>query len=112
MWCMASPFQDGLLIGRGYGLSEVPGQPVFGIFSYPRWVFVKCQQIVERVFLDHAAGLDKAHENVSDQRSVFRFIKKRVFSMDDGFFSRPSRRHCYQGVLREPLENGSTVSSG
>jgi hypothetical protein len=47
---MASPLQDGLLVGRGYGLSEVPRQPVFGIFSHLRWVFVKRQQIVERVF--------------------------------------------------------------
>ena len=95
---MASPLQDGLLLESGYGLSEVPRQPVFGIFSHPRWVFVKRQQIVERVFLDHAAGLDKAHENVSDQRSVFRFIKKRVFRWMMAFFKALSQTLLSRGA--------------
>ena len=31
---MAFPLQDGLLIGRGYGLAKIPGQPVSRIFGH------------------------------------------------------------------------------
>ena len=41
---------------------------------------------MERIFVGHIAGLNKAHEHVTYIRPVLGFIKQGVFPVNNGFF--------------------------
>ena len=83
---MSPPVQNGLFIGSGYGLPEIPRGPFFGIYGYCRGIFLKGDQIVESVFLSHVAGLNEAHEHVPYNGPIRGFIKQGVLPVDDGLF--------------------------
>jgi hypothetical protein len=49
-------------------------------------MFLKSCEVIERIGIDKAAGMDQAHEQIADESSAFSFKEQRIFSMEDGPF--------------------------
>lgn len=64
----------------------IPGHPCLGIFKYFGTVPLKIGDIVERVDIVELAGMDQAHEQITNVSSMLCFVKQGVFPMHDSPF--------------------------
>jgi hypothetical protein len=70
--------------GRLDGLPVIPRQPSGRVFGRLGSVSLEGHQVVERIDPIQLAGVDEAHENVADVRSVERLEAQGIFPMKDG----------------------------
>ena len=94
--------QEGLDVSRRTWVIIIPGQPFFRVFDKVSRVFWKCCKIIKGINTSQIAGMDKAHEQISNTRTIFSFIKQCVFAMEDGFFKSPFADIVIKGRLWHP----------
>ena len=63
-----------------------PGEPLLRIFEQLRGVFLKSRQVMERIDPVEPAGMNEAHEQVSDVSPMFGPEKEQVFAMQNSLF--------------------------
>ena len=75
----------------------IPGHPVAGVLEDGSGIFLKGHQVVERIDAPQIAGVNQAHEHITDERAVFGLVEERVFPVEDGLF---------QGLLTDVVVQG------
>jgi len=49
-------------------------------------MFLEGHQVVEGIDAPQVAGVNQAHEHITDERAVFGLVEERVFPVEDGLF--------------------------
>ena len=68
----------------------IPGHPVAGVFESLGRVFLEGRQVIERIDISQVAGVDQAHEHITDEGAMLGLIKGSI---------RVSQRSNYQFLL-------------
>ena len=90
----------GGVVGFSKSLRVIPGHPILGIFSDQSVMLYQCCQIIEWIDFGKAAGMDQAHEQITDVSPMFGFIKQRVFAMKDRLFKSPVHSRLFTGAFQ------------
>jgi len=76
----------GGVVGFSKSFRVIPGHPILGIFSDQSVMLYQRRQIIERIDFGKAAGVDQAHEQITDESAMFGFEEQTVFPMKYGPF--------------------------
>ena len=63
----------------------IPGQPVFRMLGQLGRMFLKHRKVIKGIDISQITGVDQGHKQISDVRTMFGLIKKRIFAMQYGF---------------------------
>ena len=66
-------------------------------------MLLQCREIIKGIDTGQVAGMDQAHEQISNSRTIFSFIKQCIFAMQDGFFESPFADIVYGCRPMHPL---------
>ena len=69
-------------------------------------MLLQCREIIKRIDTGQVAGMDQAHEQISNSRTIFSFIKQCIFPMQDGFFESSFADIVVCAVIRRTLFPG------
>ena len=81
--------QERLNVSRGTWVFIIPGQPFFRMLGKIRSVFLKIGKVIKGINPSQIAGMDQAHKQIPNARTIFSFIEQGIFAMQDGFFQSP-----------------------
>jgi hypothetical protein len=89
---------------RGKIFLVVPGQPSARLGKQRRGVFLQGGQVIEGIDLGEVAGVDEAHEQVTDIGAMFGFVKEGVVAVADRYLQCPFAEIIVQrGLLSTTL---------
>jgi hypothetical protein len=66
-------------------------------------MFLKFCQVIKGIDTSQIAGMDQAHKQIPNARTIFSFIKQGIFAMQDGFFQSPFADIVYGCRSMHPL---------
>ena len=78
-----------LSVSRSTWVVIIPGKPFFRILGKISAIFLKYCQVIKGINPSQIAGMNQAHKQIPNARTIFSFIKQCVFPMEDGFFQSP-----------------------
>ena len=88
-WCKFDVMPEVLNSRRRTRIVIIPGQPFLRMLGKISGMFLKCCKIIKGINPSQIAGIDQAHEQIPNARTIFSFIKQGIFAMQDGFFQIP-----------------------
>ena len=98
-----------LISDRGSGWSDiwsrhpiliVPRHPFFRMIAKIESVFLKSGEVVKRIYMVQVAGMDQAHEQITDLRAMSGFKNRQFLRCNITFFKALSQRLLSRGALR------------
>ena len=72
-------------------------------------MLLQCREIIKGIDTGQVAGMDQAHEQISNSRTIFSFIKQCIFAMQDGFFESPFADIVVKGRLWHPQKESQRL---
>ena len=67
-------------------------------------MFLKSGEVIKRIYMVQVAGMDQAHEQITDLRAMFGFKKQTVFAMQYSLFQSPFAKIIYGCLAMHPLK--------
>ena len=59
----------------------IPWHPVAGVFDDREGMYLEGHQVVERINIPQVAGVNQAHEHITDECAILGFVKQTIFSI-------------------------------
>ena len=72
-------------------------------------MFLKFGKIIKGINTSQIAGMDQAHEQISNARTIFSFVKQCIFPMQYGFFESPFADIVVKGRLWHPQKESQRL---
>ncbi len=95
--------QDRLSVNRRTWVVIIPGQPSLRMLGKISAMFLKFCQVIKGINPSQIAGMDQAHKQIANARTIFSFIEQGIFAMQDGFFQSPFANIVYGCRTMHPL---------
>ena len=95
--------QERLSISTSIWVVIIPGQPSFRVLGKISGMFLKYGKVIKWINPSQIAGMDQAHKQIPNARTIFSFIKQCIFPMQDGFFQSPFADIVYGCRAMHPM---------
>jgi hypothetical protein len=64
----------------------IPWHPIAGVLEDLGGMLLESNQVAEGIDAPYVAGVDQAHEHITDNRAVFGLVEQTIFSMENSLF--------------------------
>ena len=87
----------------------IPGHPGAGVLEDLGRMFLDGHQVLEGIDIHQVAGMNQAHEHITDECAVFGLVEQTIFPVEDGLFQGLLTDIVVQGCSRDSQEQGQRI---